>query len=82
MTLFFEDLFSAQSVDALCKFVGIKTIATNTTDEVFSGRKMAFPKEHLGATYKALAGQYEEIAKRYGDALPARWRERMKLAKP
>lgn len=82
LTMFFEDMFTKESVDKLCKFIGIKTIPANTTDEVYMGRKMAFPKEHLEKTYKALADQYEGIAERFGDAMPARWRERMKLARP
>lgn len=82
LTLFFEDMFSAGSVDKLCKFIGIKTIPVNTTDEVYQGRKMAFPVSHLAKTYQSLAGQYDAMADRFGDVLPARWRERMKLARP
>ena len=79
MTVFFEDMFEQSSIDKMCGFIGIAPIAAQVETVKFPGRKLAFPQDRYAGVYTWLADQYEGAAAKFGDALPARWRDRMTL---
>ena len=78
MTMFFEDMFEQASVDKVCAFIGIAPVPAQVEAVRFPGRKLAFPQDRYAGAYKCLSSQYEGAAAKFGDALPARWRDRMK----
>ncbi len=77
MTVFFEDMFEQASIDRMCGFLGIAPIPAQVETVKFPGRKLSFPQDRYAGVYNWLAGQYDGAAAKFGDTLPARWRERM-----
>lgn len=77
MTVFFEDMFEQASIDKMCGFLGIAPIPAEVETVKFPGRKVSFPQERFAGVYDYLAAQYDGAAAKYGDRLPARWRDRM-----
>ena len=81
MTVFFEDMFEQASIDKMCAFIGIAPIPAQVETVKFPGRKLSLPEDRFAGVYNWLAGQYDGAAAKFGTALPARWRDRMKAGR-
>lgn len=75
--LFYEDLFRAESVEALCRFLGIPPLRPDFDRVSRAAPVFALDPGRLDALRERLAEQYEFMAARFGADLPAAWRRRM-----
>jgi hypothetical protein len=73
--LFYETLFRQETVDALTSFLGIAP-APASFEAVFNrGQTLAMPVAQKAAALERLRFVYDDIFARFGDAVPAEWRE-------
>jgi hypothetical protein len=72
--VFYESLFTPQSVDELTSFIGVKPWPANFEQVVNPGEKMPIDPQHLNAALKKYRHVYEFVFERFGDLTPARWR--------
>lgn len=74
--IFFESLFTEDSMQELAQFIGVHRLAGNfeTRKNVGAGAELRLSDEARTYGRKALAQTYEFVADRYGDRLPAKWR--------
>lgn len=75
--LFYEELFRPESLARLADFLAIGPLAADFEARANSGRPLALAPEDARALYRPLAEVYAFCDRRFGAALPARWRERM-----
>lgn len=73
--VFYEDLFSQDSVDEICAFLGITPHKVAGDKRVNLGRSTALPDEVEEILSEALAPQYEAVRARFGESVPAAWRD-------
>lgn len=71
---FYEDLFTQDSVNRICAFLGIAPVTVQADKRVNLGRSTSLPPDLAEALTTALAPQYAAVAARFGDAVPASWR--------
>ena len=71
---FYETLFSQDSVDAICDFVGIKPIVVAPAKRVNLGRSTSLPPDVAEMMARALAPQYDAVRVKFGEAVPEHWR--------
>ncbi|MCT8161172.1 sulfotransferase family protein [Pseudoruegeria sp. SHC-113] len=74
LVLFFEQLFSAETVARICAFLGIGAHPAELDRRVHAGRSLAMEKDQAERARMALRGQYEAVAGRF-ESLPPRWLE-------
>ncbi|GIX14862.1 MAG: hypothetical protein KatS3mg118_2821 [Paracoccaceae bacterium] len=75
--LFYEDLFRVDSIEELCRFLGIAPRPADFQRRSNPGRIFALDADRVIGLRDALMGQYEFVAERFGAALPAIWQSRM-----
>jgi hypothetical protein len=76
--LFYEDLFTQQSLDRLCGFLEIAPLTATPDKRSNPGRPSPLPADAETRLYDGLRAQYEFAAARFGrDGLPLAWRDRM-----
>ncbi|HEU0221992.1 MAG TPA: sulfotransferase, partial [Paracoccaceae bacterium] len=75
--LFYETLFRPESLEALARFLGIRPIAADFDSRSNSGRSLPLGRAEAARLYAGLADIYAFAARRFGPALPERWRARM-----
>jgi hypothetical protein len=76
MYLFYEDLFKAETLDKLWKFLGIEGIDAQTQRRSNLGRHADLPEEAEAILFHALREQYEVVFERFGCDVPDAWRAR------
>lgn len=69
---FYEQLFSQDSIDRLCAFLGIAPRAADFARAANAADKITLSPEHRAAMSRALAPQYDFVETTLG-ALPERW---------
>lgn len=74
LVLFFEQLFSHETVARICRFLGIGDHPADLGRKVHAGRRLEMDEDQAHRALSALRGQYEAVASRFGE-LPPRWRE-------
>lgn len=79
---FYEDLFSQDSVDRICAFLGIDPVPASTDRKVNAGRSGAMPDDIAAMLTRGLMPQYTAALDRFGDAVPPAWRARIDIAAP
>ncbi|WP_299707592.1 sulfotransferase [uncultured Tateyamaria sp.] len=72
---FYEDLFSQDSVDEICAFLDIRPHKVAGDKRVNLGRSTVLPDAVEQMLSEALAPQYQAVRARFGDSVPAAWRE-------
>lgn len=75
--VFFEELFEQEAVRRVCTFLGISYVPGPVSQRANSagGPKIKIAEGDRKTIAKALAPTYAFMRDRYGDALPARWKE-------
>lgn len=71
-TAFYEELFSAETLDKLCAFLGISPRAGLLTERVHAGVPVAMTSDQRSQAVRYLRPQYDYVAARYG-RLPREW---------
>jgi pimeloyl-ACP methyl ester carboxylesterase len=74
--VFYEDLFRQDTVDALCAFLGVAARPAETGERINAGHPLPIPDEIEALLLEGLAVHYEAAFARFGDGVPAAWRER------
>jgi len=74
---FYEELFTQDSLDRICAFLGIAPVPVESDKRVNLGRSTSLPPDIAALLEKGLAPQYAAVAARFGDAVPASWRMEM-----
>lgn len=73
--VFYEDLFTQQSIDNVCAFLGIPSVTFHGDKRINLGRSASLPTEVETMLESALAPQYDAMAKRFGASVPECWRK-------
>lgn len=80
---FYEDLFDPERqqavLDGITGFLGIAPKAGDTGKRINASPKLDHDDEERGLIVKALSGQYRFAEARFGDSLPANWRQDLAL---
>lgn len=71
--LFYEDLFSDQSLERLCAYLGIGFKPGQYDEKVFAGMVADAPEGWLHEARKRLAPVYNFVSDRFGADVPAAW---------
>lgn len=74
---FFEELFSDRSLRRLCEFLSLPFVPGNYGQVVNESRGQRLEPRQARRIFEQLAPTYEYFHARYGDRLPARWREHL-----
>ncbi|MEM9013393.1 MAG: sulfotransferase [Pseudomonadota bacterium] len=74
---FYEDLFQAATIKRLCGALDIPYVEASFTVEKNAGVPASLDEQLARRMYAKFAPIYEAMADRFGNALPARWREHM-----
>lgn len=77
LVLFYEALFCQSTLDRICAFLGISPITADFGTPVNAGRTLALADEDTGRFYALPRPTYDQVAARFGAALPARWQARI-----
>ena len=72
---FYETLFTQNSVDQICAFLGISPILITAGKRVNIGRSTALPRTLRDKMALALAPQYIAAQDRFGSDIPQSWRD-------
>lgn len=72
---FYETLFTQDSVDHICAFLGISPISITAEKRVNTGRCITLPSTLGDKMAKALAPQYTAARARFGSGIPQNWRD-------
>jgi hypothetical protein len=75
--LFYEKLFTAQAVDELTSFIGVKSWPAKFKQVVGPGIDLPIRPEHHVAAVEKFRHIYEFVLERFGHATPERWRKSM-----
>lgn len=73
MYVFYEDLFAQPTADAICDWIGIAPVKVDAEKRVNEGRSVPIPEDIAATFRKTFAPQYDTIANRFGEAVPAAW---------
>jgi hypothetical protein len=76
LVLFHETLFSHETLDRLCAFLGIRTLPADTETRIFAAEPLALDSGRVAAARARLAPQYDFVRDRFG-ALPPAWSARL-----
>ncbi|WP_428929796.1 sulfotransferase [Marinibacterium sp. SX1] len=71
--MFFEEMFTPPALARLSDFLGIAPIAAAPEDKMNEGIRVSLPADIAAALRASLAPQYDQIADRVGQPLPAAW---------
>lgn len=71
--LFYEDLFTDQSLQRLCDFAGLRFVPGQYDERVFAGITADAPEGWARAARDKMAGVYDFVARRFGARVPAAW---------
>ncbi len=72
LVLFFETLFSAETLTRLCRFLGIRAVPGNTGRRVHAAEPLPLDPARLELARARLAPQYDYVRDRFG-TLPPGW---------
>lgn len=73
--LFYEDLFTPGAIEELTSFIGVRPWPANFEHVVNPGEKLPLTREHAVEAFKTFAHIYDFVFERFGDRVPAKWRE-------
>lgn len=76
LVLFYETLFSPETIDRLCAFLGIRTIPADTDTRIFAAEALPLDAARVAAARARLAPQYDYVRDQFG-ALPPAWTARL-----
>jgi len=76
LVLFYESLFSAETLDRLCAFLGIRTLPGDTDTRIFAAEPLPLDGARMAAARARLAPQYDYVRDHLG-ALPREWSARL-----
>lgn len=76
LVLFYETLFSPETIDRLCAFLGIRTVPADTETRIFAAEALSLDPARVAAARARLAPQYDYVRSRFG-ALPPSWSARL-----
>ncbi|WP_380058443.1 sulfotransferase [Falsihalocynthiibacter sp. SS001] len=75
-TMFFENMFSQNTMDAFCAFLGISKHPAKVDKPSYTGVSLKLDDARRTALSRVLAPQYAAVQARFG-ALPDRWQQNM-----
>lgn len=79
---FYEDLFGQQDVAPICAFLGIDPVPGPFDKVVNTGTvRTSMDEDFEARALQLLRGTYEDAERRFGDRLPAIWRQRLDRAR-
>ena len=75
--LFFESMFTPETITDLNQFLGIADVPANFGDKSNEGDPGTLDPEMGRAAYREYRFVYEYVAEKFGEQMPRRWRETM-----
>ena len=76
IVLFYETLFSDETLDRLCDFLGIRTLPADTDTRIFAAEPLPIDPARVAAARARLAPQYDFVRDHFGP-LPPAWSARL-----
>lgn len=76
LILFYESLFSPETIDRLCGFLGIRTLPADTDTRIFAAEPLPLDSGRVAAARARLAPQYDFVRDHLG-GLPPAWSARL-----